>query len=270
MQSLRASFRSFSRPLMVAIAACAVAMSQPAVADAADQTFERPKALIAMEALGKFQVLKEFKTDAEGLDGFIVQDGAGQGIVLYGYKGYLLGGIMMDENGNNLTQSYADQHIPKPDYNEVGARLEKMTTLVGEGDLSKPALYVFADPNCGYCKQFYEATRTMVAAGEIHLRWIMVGFLRENSSNISAAVMDGGASALAQSVAKFGRADAPSVATLTEKHQSALQEHASLMRQFNIAGTPGLVFKNADGIWETREGMPTPEALSGLIKQLGK
>lgn len=60
------------------------------------------------------------------------------------------------------------------------------TFLVGHRG---PELTAFMDPNCIWCHRFYEKALPLIHAGKLHLRVVLVGFLKSTSAAKAAAVL---------------------------------------------------------------------------------
>lgn len=230
-----------------------------------EQTIKLPTALQTMLDAGVLKFVKTFETEAPGLTGIIVSQPNGQQIVLYGLDDYMVGGILMNGKGENLTQIYSDTLTDRPDISEIALKVVDDKHLVTEGADGAPEVYVFADPNCYYCEKFYELSRSYVEGGKVKLHWVMVGFLKENSSNISAAIMQGGAESLKLAKGKLKSAEVPTLANIPEDLRSALTAHKSYMDQLGMKGTPGFLFKS-NGTWGTRFGAPDADGLESMLK----
>ncbi len=50
-------------------------------------------------------------------------------------------------------------------------------------------LYVFADPFCPYCKQFWQQARPWVDSGKVQLRTLLVGVIKPESPATAAAIL---------------------------------------------------------------------------------
>ena len=49
-------------------------------------------------------------------------------------------------------------------------------------------VYVFADPFCPYCKQFWQQARPWVESGKVQLRTLLVGVIKPESPATAAAI----------------------------------------------------------------------------------
>lgn len=229
-----------------------------------------PKALKMLTSQG-YDVIKEFKTDAPGINGYVVDGKRGKIGIVYTYKNFLISGVLFDADGENLSQKYAEKYVPKPDYAAGVKSLEQTGFMFSEGKKGAPEIYVFADPNCYYCHKFWKATRAWVNDGKIRIHWAMVGFLKKSSAGRAAAIMAAkdGAGALAEDEQKFNlKKEEGAIAELTPippKYKKALSDHSKIMSKVRFTGTPGIVFKDTHGEWQGINGMPPMAQLSNSL-----
>ena len=60
-----------------------------------------------------------------------------------------------------------------------------------EGAESAPRkVFVFADPYCPYCKQFWAEAQPWVKAGKVQLNTLLVAFLNPNSGRNASAILN--------------------------------------------------------------------------------
>lgn len=239
--------------------------TQPAEQDPAKVTL--PTQLQTLQTLGQAQVIKVFKTDSPSITGYLVHQ-QGQYTVLYSVDKYLVAGALISPTGRNLTADYQEQYAPKPDYASVVAELDKDKTVFPEGPATAPSVYVFADPNCIFCKRFYDDAKPLTTTGKLRVEYVLVSFLRPTSEGRAAAVLKAHEPAAAwslnennfdtaQEAGGLPPADAPGPDLAT-----ALKAHQDLMEKVGGHGTPTVLFKTADGKWTARFGTPGAEWLA--------
>jgi thiol:disulfide interchange protein DsbG len=243
------------RTILVLAAACATAAGQ----GHANETLPAPLEFAVRS--GNVQVTKSFDAGS-GLKGWAVTGPDGPTIVYTTADGKaLLVGQMFGPDGVNMTREHAQQHLPQPDYLAAFARLEKATYVVeGPRDKPKAVLYAFMDPNCPYCYLAHRALAPYVKAG-LQIRWVQVAILGPTSTTRAAAILQAQdpSEALARheqtyNPAKPGSGIAPAE-TVTDRTRAILAEGLALMREFGFRGTPGFVWRDADGQIRTRSGM---------------
>ncbi len=217
-------------------------------------------------------VVKSFPTDAPGVTGFVVKDSGGHFGVIYTYKDFVISGALLNADGTNLTDKYADQYIPKPDYAAVVKALAGSPGLVSEGKAGAPEVYVFADPNCYYCRKLWELTRKWVAEGKVRIHWVLVGFLKASSEGRAAAILAAkdGAKALTEDEDLFNlkheEGGVSELKPIPPKYKRILAKHLAYMQELRFQGTPGVVYKGTDGHWE---GIPGVPPMDKFAKALG-
>lgn len=227
--------------------------------------------IAALQDRAGFSVLKSFKTPAEGVTGYVVETDDGKSGIVYGLGDYVFSGSLLDAQGNDLTRQYTVSQLPKPDYASVAKVLAQDPHLVSEGAEGAPEIYVFADPNCIFCHKFWQQTRGWVAAGKVQLHWIMVGFLKPSSAGYSAAIINaedraGALGAFKESFGQSGKANGiAELDPIPADLKAALEKHSQWMAELDFSGTPGLLFRGADGQWHGQTGVPRQDALAKAL-----
>ncbi|MGD8575320.1 MAG: thiol:disulfide interchange protein DsbG [Gammaproteobacteria bacterium] len=131
-------------------------------------------------------------------------------------------------------------------------------------------VYSFTDANCPYCHAFWLAAKYYAKAG-LQVRHLMVAVVAPSSTGKAAAILQAAdpAAALERHERRFASGGLepvkPDANTL-----SVLRENRELMRKLGLRGTPGLVFRAADGSLRGKSGMPSLESLPvifGLPRQ---
>lgn len=220
-------------------------------------------------------VVKKFSA-ASGLTGWVLeQDGRHSVVYTTADAKTLVAGVLIDEQGENLSAKYEEEHIPKPDYSGLYQQLEK-TAYVTEGTLEHPkqVIYAFTDANCPYCHYTWQALQPYEQAG-LQVRWIPVAVIRPTSMAKAIAVLsaDDKTAAFQKMEANHGKEWTPSkdVSEAAQPEIAAqVRQNAALMQQFGIPGTPGLVWKDAKGEVQIKGGMPRLSdipAITGLPEQ---
>jgi thiol:disulfide interchange protein DsbG len=226
-------------------------------AHAADELTNIPPP-IQLAVQGGLKIEKKFEAEG-GMTGWLLTQGPGQNLVVFSTPDgkVAISGAMVDGSGKNLTNQYIEKYAPKTDYSKFWPQLEK-SSYVAESPVGKPksVIYVFKDANCGYCHLAWKALQPYVAAG-VEVRWIMVAFLKEDSFDKAAAVMEAKdkKQAMQELHASFGKPaeklKAPSAAT-----RAKIDANNTLMAQMGFRGTPGTVYKTAKGEVKVLDGMP--------------
>lgn len=250
---------------VVSLSACAGGTSDATPA-------KLPATLQALVDKGRAEVMQQFATDVPGLTGYVVTHG-GTAEIIYGIDDHLIVGQLISAQGEDLTASYGNRYLPKPDYAAAVKKLDAAGHLVSEGAAQAPVLYAIVDPDCIFCRHLYVATRAPVAAGTLHMEWVIVGFLKSSSAGRAAAILEA-PDPLAALKKNYENFDAPHEegGAPPAKPDSAtlglLKTHLKIMHDVEGSGTPTLLYKGPDGKWAAHVGFPSPAWLKAY--QAGK
>jgi len=94
----------------------------------------------------------------------------------------------------------------------------------------------------------------------------MVGVVRPDSPNKSAAILAAEApeQALVQNELSFDDGGIQGVAVSAET-RAQLDVNERLMRELGFSGTPGILFRDRDGIVQRRSGLPMPNDMPTVM-----
>ncbi|PMR73172.1 thiol:disulfide interchange protein DsbG [Billgrantia endophytica] len=168
-------------------------------------------------------------------------------------------GTMVDAEGNDLSEAALDELVRAPQELAAWERLEN-SHWIQDGDADAPrVLYTFTDPNCPYCRRFWEQARPWVEAGEVQLRHIMVGILQQNSPAKAAALLgaDDPAAALH---AHSGSGEDIQPAAQPREVEDQVYRNNQLFDELGLYATPTTLFQH-DGRLERVDGMPSEERM---------
>lgn len=254
----------FYAAVAATIAASAVILVAANPASAEDY----PKPIQGAVASG-VQVVKSFPA-ASGLTGWVLSQGGRYSIVFTtADRKTLLAGVLIDENGENLSSQYEEKYVPKPNFGALFPQLEKSSYVIeGAAKNPKNVIYVFFDANCPFCHYTWQALQPYEKAG-LQVRWIPVAVLGPTSLPKAIEIMAASdkTAAFRKQEENSGKSWTPSAAS-SETAQPAIvqriRDNATLMEKFGIAGTPGVVWKDAHGSVQVKGGMPRLSELSAI------
>ena len=146
-------------------------------------------------------------------------------------------------------------------------------------------IYVFMDANCKYCTKFWSDARPWVNSGKVQLRHVMVAVIAPSSAGKAAAILADADPA--RRLFSFEQAHAFGVVRMMANGQRPsledpnlqplavipanvgrqLADHDRMMRSLGIQGTPGIVFRAANGQVVAKPGL-APEELSQVLGAL--
>lgn len=140
---------------------------------------------------------------------------------------------------------------------------------------SKHVIYVFFDPNCPYCHKIYEALRDPVALGEVELRWIPVGVVRESSLGKAAAILEAKKpnEAFHYNEQHFtfdgGKLGGIEEETLPrEETLRKLAANLTLLKKAGALAVPAMLFRTRDGTVRYIPGAPPTATLEEIVRNL--
>jgi len=221
------------------------------------------------------KVVTDFDTPS-GLKGWVMQKNGQYSIVYTTSDGkYLITGLLIDSDGNNLNAEYARQYVPKPDYEAVYKQLGRVASITEGAKNDTIMIYVFFDPNCVFCHMLWKAMQPYEQAG-LQVRWIPVAFLKKDSADKAVALLTAKdpVAAVAANMSKFNKdiesggieAEANSPQDMLDK----VSTNTEIMNHFGSSGTPTIVWKDNAGKVHVTDGMPRLSQLpdiTGLPEQ---
>ena len=187
---------------------------------------------------------------------------------------HVIAGTLFDATGKNLTASGLEKALAKPMAEAVWGRLEKSHWIADGREDAPRTVYVFTDPNCPYCNKVWADARPWVDAGKLQLRHVMVGILTPTSAGKAAALLgdknpaaalDTHERANVASIAKALASGRPKplgddslkpLAVVPAALAAQLDANAALMASYGLRATPALVWKDAKGGVQMRQGAP--------------
>lgn len=231
-----------------------------------------PSVLPAPLALAKnagMQVVRSFPAES-GLTGWVLQhDGQYSIVYTTADKKSLLAGALVDSAGHNMTAIYGSKYVPKPDYTALLPRIEQAAAVTTGAAHPKSTIYVMFDPNCIFCHFVWEALKPYETAG-LQVKWVPVAFLKPTSAGIAAAMLLAKNPAAAFEQNETGFVDSTETGGLAPQGTvagdiiSKIKGNNTLMAAFGSHGTPTIIYKDASGAVQVKDGMPRLSELPGI------
>lgn len=226
----------------------------------------RPAVIATVEAHG-LEVVGEF--DAPGdLRGFAGIAGQQPVAVFVTPDGkHALVGQLVNVAGEDVAQAHLQRLVAKPMSQRIWSQLDDSTWVADGADSAPRVVYTFSDPNCPFCNRFWQAARPWVDAGKVQLRHVMVGVIKADSANKVATILTAASPSemLDKNEREYAKGGIAGMATVPSGVQSQLDANQRLMHELGFQGTPGILFRDADGVVQRRSGMPAPDDLPTVL-----
>lgn len=245
--------RRFATPTLL----LTLAASAPVLAESS-----WPAPVQALTAQG-LRIHAEFEAPG-GLTGYAASHQGGEVTIYLTPDGeHALVGTLVDAEGNDLSQAPLDEHVRSAQYAEAWQRLEESHWIL-DGDADAPrVLYTFTDPNCPYCRRFWQEARPWVEAGEVQLRHVMVGVLAGDSPAKAAALL--GAEDPVEALHRHSAGEGEVAPSAQPREiEDRVYRNNQLFEEFGFFATPTTVYRQ-DARLERVSGMPEADELEAMM-----
>lgn len=226
-----------------------------------------PAPVKAMEKQG-ITIIKSFDAPG-GMKGYLgkYQD-MGVTIYLTPDGKHAVSGYMYDENGVNLSEKIIQKEIYAPAGRELWQRMEKANWILDGKKEAPRVIYVFADPFCPYCKQFWQQARPWVDAGKVQLRTLMVGVIKPESPATAAAILSSKdpAKTWHDYEQSGGKLKITLSASIAPEHMRMLNVNQKLMDDLGANATPAIYYMNKDNELQQIVGLPDNDKLKIMME----
>lgn len=247
---------------MPAIGALTLAFTAPALANDDPSADDLPAPVAALTDQG-LTIHGEFEAPA-GLTGYGASHSAGE-VAIYLLPGgeHAILGTLVDAEGNNLSEAALDKHVRAAQFAEVWQDLEASHWITDGSPDAERIVYTFTDPNCPYCRQFWNEARPWVEAGEVQLRHIMIGVLASDSPAKAAALL-GADDPVAALHAHSGEGDEVDAAPQSREVEEQVYANNQLFDSLGFIATPTTLYRDGDRV-DRVEGVPSAERLKEVM-----
>ncbi|MCS2150582.1 thiol:disulfide interchange protein DsbG [Scandinavium manionii] len=227
---------------------------------------ELPAPVKAIEKQG-ITIIKSFDAPG-GMKGYLgkYQD---MGVTIYVTPDgkHAISGYMYDDKGTNLSEQLIQKDIYAPAGRELWQKMEKASWILDGKESAPRVIYVFADPFCPYCKQFWQQARPWIESGKVQLRTLMVGVIKPESPATAAAIMTSKDPAKTwhdyeQSGGKL-KLDVP--ASVAPAQMQILNDNQKIMDELGANATPAIYYLNEDNTLQQVVGLPDAENLKAMM-----
>ncbi|OTG85465.1 thiol:disulfide interchange protein DsbG [Acinetobacter sp. ANC 4558] len=170
---------------------------------------------------------------------------------------YYIIGDLYNAKGENLSIDAINTHVKDIVLDEVWKSLEK-STWIQDGEKSAPRIiYVFSDPNCPYCYQFWQQARPWIKSGKVQLRHIQVGVIREESrAQVATLLMSKNPEKLFNEINDHhGKSHLEKTAQIPKDIADKIDFNQSLMEKYGFFSTPSMIWKDQKGNLRSTQGV---------------
>jgi thiol:disulfide interchange protein DsbG len=167
--------------------------------------------------------------------------------------------------------TYAAEHRVQPPLVSMSdTRMKSLAAAnwVRDGKPDAPRIvYVFTDPNCPYCHDFWVAARPWVKSGKVQIRNLLVGVISEDNPNKVASILGAAdpSAALTKNEETFSQGGIEPASSISPAIQDQIDANQMLMLSLGFRGTPGIVALGADGKLIKFNGLPRDGNLEALL-----
>lgn len=239
---------------------------------------EAAEALLNKLSRGQVTIVQAFPS-LGNLQGFVVKPKSGQGapsLVYVDANGqYAVVGALLTPTGANQSEADTQKYINAGTAKSALADSPSTTWIQDGNPNAKHSAYIVADPNCIYCHKLYELTRPAVQSGDLSLRWIWVGFLRDSSPGIAKAILAAKdpAAAMAQNEMQFNESQEagglPALTNASPDVDAKYAKNMAFLNKYQFPGTPVLIYQTTEGTPMSLYGI-SPDDLNKTISTMGQ
>lgn len=180
---------------------------------------------------------------------------------------HAISGYMYDEAGTNLSEKLFNQELYGPAGRELWQRMEKADWILDGQKTAPRVIYVFADPYCPYCKQFWQQARPWVESGKVQIRTLMVGVIKPESPAAAAAILS--AKDPAKSWHEYEQSNGKMTLALPKTIPPAIMRSLNLnqkiMDDLGANATPAIYYMNEENVLQQAVGLPDAEKLKTIM-----
>ncbi len=260
-----------SSALLLGVTACSQAeepdKNPPAAVEAESAVIaDKPAVIEAIEAQG-LEVLGEFDAPS-GLRGYAGMAGQRPVAVYATADGrHAVVGTLVNAQGEDAGAEALQRLVAEPMSKRTWAQLEASDWIVDGKPDAPRVVYTFSDPNCPFCNKFWQAARPWVDSGKVQIRNIMVGVIRPDSANKVATIFaaTSPSKALERNERNYASGGIEPAAAVPADVRSRLDTNEKLMTDLGFQGTPGILFRDEQGLVQRRSGMPPAADLPAVL-----
>lgn len=238
--------------------------------------------LVLKTTQGKATISQEFHATAN-INGYVIKPTqGGQSLVVYADKNgrYMFVGNLVNSAGKSLTSQFMDKYVNSKTAKDSYAEASKMYYFSEGSNKAPHKVYIIIDPNCIFCHKLYAEIYPLIDKGDVQVRWIAAGFLKQSSAGKSAALLKAGsdkkaAALLRKDELKFNTGQeeggiTPLKDTSANKTAFAhVKANTDFFSKYGFQGTPTMLYKDASGKPHYFPGYVGGAELKNLVNTMG-
>ena len=178
-----------------------------------------------------------------------------------------ISGYMYAAKGTNLSEQMIQQELYGPQGRALWQQMEKSTWLLDGKKEAPRIIYVFSDPFCPYCRQFWQMARPWVESGKVQLRPLLVGVIRPESPATAAAILASSdpAKTWHDYEQSGGKLKLTAPASAAPAQMKVLNDNEKLMDTLGASATPAIYYLNDQQMLQQVAGLPDAENLQAMM-----
>lgn len=228
---------------------------------------------------GQASIVQSFSS-LGNLEGFVIKPAGtkqGQPTIIYADKDgqYAFVGALLTATGENQSAADNQKYIVSTIAQKAFAQAKDTAWVLDGKPNAKHMTYAVADPNCIYCNKLYQVTRPYVQSGDLAIRWIWVGFLKQNSAGLAQAILASTDPLAAMATDENGfnaSTEQGGLAPLVNPPKDVMdkfKKNMDFIGEFQFPGTPVLIYQDTQGVPQAAFGLPTGDQLTKTIDSMG-
>ncbi|KXS36702.1 thiol:disulfide interchange protein DsbG [Modicisalibacter tunisiensis] len=171
-------------------------------------------------------------------------------------------GTLIDAQGQDVSAKPLERLVNGPKNARLWQQMaEHHWVRDGSAD-AKRVVYTLSDPNCPYCRKFWQEARPWVENGDVQLRHLMVGVLKADSAAKAATLLS--AEDPSTAIGEHYRDGTMPNNRISDESRRWVSENTRLMRNARLNATPVIFYRDADGVHRVM-GAPGPEKLREIM-----
>jgi len=146
-------------------------------------------------------------------------------------------------------------------------RMEQSSWLLDGKKDAPVVVYVFADPFCPYCKQFWQQARPWVDAGKVQIRTLLVGVIKPESPATAAAILASKdpAKTWQEYEASGGKLKLNLSGSVGPEQMKILSANEALMDELGANVTPAIYYMSPENTLQQAVGLPDQKTLNIIM-----